>query len=114
MQKHGYKQYGKSSRKLLIIQHSSLKKAAQADLLHHSSEEHILDQVLIRVIMRDGLNEPARGKWILQKLFRIVTRETPTTTSFPTCRKRHRYRKAAIASTIVLNNGDSDSRKGNY
>jgi hypothetical protein len=63
--------------------------------------------------MRDGLYEPARGKWIPQrKRLNIVVYETPTTTDFPTCSEEHRYMKAALVSIIVLNNGDSDSRKG--
>ena len=63
--------------------------------------------------MRDGLYEPARGKWIPQtKRLNIVVYETPTTTDFPTCSEEHRYLKAVIVSIIVLNNGDSDSRKG--
>jgi hypothetical protein len=62
--------------------------------------------------MRDGLYEPARGKWIPQKKrIYIVVCETPTTTSFPTCSEEHRYMKAVIVSIIALNNGVSDSRK---
>ena len=47
-----------------------------------------------------------------QKRLNIAVYETPTTTNFPTCSEEHRYLKAVIASIIVLNKGDSDSRKG--
>jgi hypothetical protein len=64
--------------------------------------------------MRGGLYKPAR--WEMdpanKKRLNIVVYETPTTTDFPTCSEEHRYMKAVIVSIIVLNNGDSDSRKG--
>jgi hypothetical protein len=47
------------------------------------------------------------------KIFHIVTRETPTTTSFPTCRERHRYMKAVIVSIKAHNNIDCHRRNEN-
>ncbi len=82
---------------------------------HNSSAIHVVRGPCLRSCVNYGLQRNVSKMLFIYTRFTyehiLSCAKTSRTSNFPTCRKRHRYMKAVIVSIIVLNKGDSDSRK---